>query len=502
MNPITAWRLLPLSITIALLLLPLHASAQITINELMFAPIAPEPEWIEIHNSSTVAITLDGWRLEDASGSACRIESCRLAAGAYLVLTEDTAAFRARRIGAGALLRLDLPTLNNDADRLVLRDAAGNTIDTIRYASSWSTIPQSSLERRASSSIGTVAQSWGSSRDTNGATPGRRNSLTPPGIDVAIDSVRFEPTGRRVIVSIRNAGTTGDEVEGNDMAGIELPIGSAGVGVIINEIMFDPVVIDEESSAEYIELLNIGDEPIEVAGWRLYDRSERAQATIPLSTEAIPSGGYLLVASDSSIYEAFPALRDSTNVVTINRSSFSLNLEEDDVRLRDGSGHTIDSLTYRSDWHWSELAGTRGISLERISSSGASTDRRNWSSSVAPSGGTPAARNSRSLEIRATESTLAITPDILSPDNDGHEDFTRISWNLPRAASIITIALYDRHGRRITRIVDNEPAAAIGETIWNGLDGRGEPVSPGIYLVILEAGGSVSARGKVIVVGR
>ena len=565
MNRILARRRLPLLLTIVSILLPVGSSrAQVAMNELMFAPVAPEPEWIEIQNITTAEIILDGWRIEDASGSVCRIESGRVAAGAFLILTEDTAALRLRRAAAGiVLLQADLPSLNNDADRLALRDAAGRTIDSIRYAASWSTIPRSSLERRSATAGGTAAQSWGSSRDSSGATPGRRNSISPPRIDITVDSARFEPAGRLVIASIRNAGTTaapsgsihlyrdrdgdaigssdeeialmatpalsagkstlctlaipeepvgsrgdgiirvitaGDEVEGDDMVAIELPAGSAGAGIIINEIMFDPVPIDEESGSEYIELHNISAEPIEVAGWKLYDRSERAQATIPLATAAIPGGGYLLVASDSSIYRAFPALRDSTNVVTINRSSFSLNLDEDDVRLRDGSGRTIDSVTYRSDWHWSELAGTRGISLERISPGGSSTDRRNWSSSVASAGGTPAGRNSRALELRATEATLAATPDILSPDNDGRDDFTRISWRLPRAASIITIALYDRHGRLLTRIIDNEPAAAVGETIWNGLDRRGERVPPGIYLLMLE-GGDVVAKSKVVVAG-
>lgn len=276
--------------------------------------------------------------------------------------------------------------------------------------------------------------------------------------------------------------------------------------IVVNEIMFDPATIGEESGAEYVELLNIGPSAVEVAGWKLFDRSDRAQATIPASTPPILPGEYLVIASDSTIYTRFPALRDAANVVTIGKSSFSLNLDDDEVRIQDGSGETIDSINYFSDWHWSELAGTRGISLERISSSGSSADARNWSSCVASSGGTPGAGNSRSLGVRQSDATLAAIPDILSPDNDGRDDFCRISWRIPRSASIITITLHDRHGRLMTRIVDNEPAPSEGETIWNGLNQRGEALPPGIYLLLLEAydgsgEGVIAAKTKIIIAG-
>ncbi len=276
--------------------------------------------------------------------------------------------------------------------------------------------------------------------------------------------------------------------------------------VVINEFMFDPVTLDEESSAEYVELLNTGPAAVAVAGWKLFDRSERAQATIPTTVRPLQPGAYLVIASDSTIYRIFPALRDSSNVVVINRASFSLNLAGDEVRIRDADGKLIDSVAYISGWHWSELAGTRGIALERISWSAASTDARNWSSCVAPTGGTPGAVNSRSLGMRQSHATLAATPDIISPDSDGHDDFCRISWQIPRSASLVTITIYDRHGRLMTSILDHQPAPAEGETIWNGTNERGEPLPPGIYLLLLEAyDGSgaemVVAKGKVIVAG-
>jgi Lamin Tail Domain/FlgD Ig-like domain len=274
--------------------------------------------------------------------------------------------------------------------------------------------------------------------------------------------------------------------------------------VVIGEIMFDPVELGGEPGAEYVELHNRAAVAVEVAGWKLYDAA-RPQATIGQSTLPIAPGGYLVIASDSAIYRRFPYLRDSSNVIVIGKSSFALNADEDELMLRSADGAMIDSVHYLDDWHRRDLGEMKGVAIERISMSGP-PDAWNWSSSAAPLGGTPGARNSVDIPAIASEGAVAIIPPIFSPDGDGREDFTRVGFRLPlRIARIVAVA-YDRHGRPVRRLASNELAAAAGELIWDGRDDDGHALEPGIYLVRVEGydegRGSFAVQGTVVIARR
>lgn len=277
--------------------------------------------------------------------------------------------------------------------------------------------------------------------------------------------------------------------------------------LIISEIMFDPVAIDGTTTAEYIELYNPTDRVVPIDGWRIYDATGKAQGTVPHGAPEVAVGGYVVIAADSSIYLRFPWLHDSSNVVLIGRSSFSLNSTGDDVVIRTAAGETVDSVSYLDDWHWSGISDTKGISLERISPTAPSNDARNWSSSVDPAGGTPGAPNSRSIPVTVTDATLDIVPVTLSPDGDGFEDVARISYRLPSRTSRILVTAYDHLGRFVRRIANNEPSGPEGELIWDGYDQQGQPLEPGIYLLRIEAYdddgfGLMTAQSSIVIARR
>jgi hypothetical protein len=275
--------------------------------------------------------------------------------------------------------------------------------------------------------------------------------------------------------------------------------------VVISEIMFDPIDIDRVAGAEYVELYNRAPFAVRVAGWKICD--VKPQATLPNSAPAIAPGSYLLVASDSAIYRRFPSLTDSSNVIVIGKGSFSFNADEDDVVLRDATGAAIDSVHYLDDWHRAELGEMKGVALERISMSGASNDRRNWSSSASPLGGTPAARNSIDIPSVPAEAAVNIFPSIFSPDGDGRDDFTRVICALPARSARIAAVAYDRWGRAVRRLAGNDLAAARSEIVWDGRDDDGRPLPPGIYVVRVEGyddegDDSFAAQGTVVIARR
>jgi hypothetical protein len=171
------------------------------------------------------------------------------------------------------------------------------------------------------------------------------------------------------------------------------PIVARGT-VIINEIFSQPA----PGQSEWIELMNTGSEPVDIAGWGIRDTPMGSVHTLAAGLPLIGPGALLMVAADSSAVRA--AAGDS--VAIMQPDGFpSLNNGGDMVLMQDEHGVTIDSLRYESAW-----GGGAGISLERIDPSGPSSSAINWGSSIATTGSTPGAVNS-----------IVIRPQDLSPSH-------------------------------------------------------------------------------------
>jgi hypothetical protein len=273
--------------------------------------------------------------------------------------------------------------------------------------------------------------------------------------------------------------------------------------VLITEIMFDPVA---GRGCEYVEIFNSSEAAVGLRNWRIVDATGKTQATLPRAA-SIGGGRYLVIAADSLIFQQFPWLVDSVNVLVLGRASLGLNATDDAVVLFDAARRTVDSLTYDADWHLPELDDPGGTSLERASLSAPSTSARNWSSCVARNGGTPGATNSIALGPHVADAEIDVDPPTVSPDADGYQDVTRISYRLPSRTARINMTVLDRHGRLIDRIVNNELSGPRGEVIWNGYDPNGMPLAPEIYIVRIEAFdpsgvGLVTAQTGIVVARR
>lgn len=74
----------------------------------------------------------------------------------------------------------------------------------------------------------------------------------------------------------------------------------------------------------------------------------------------------------------------------------------------------------------------------------------------------------------------------------------RVWYALP-ASGRTTLALYDVRGRRVVTLVDRDEPAGRHELRWDGRDGAGERMSPGVYMLRLGVAGN-SASGKLVMV--
>jgi hypothetical protein len=272
-------------------------------------------------------------------------------------------------------------------------------------------------------------------------------------------------------------------------AHIEIPETEARA-VVINEIMYDPLA----GQNEWIELYHRGSTPIDIARWKISDQptaSGSTTITISNSPAVMQPGDFVVVAADSTILSRFRYLGLSVSGVRLfilNRSSgLGLNNDGDDVILRDATGRTIDSVSFSPDWHHPDLTDAKGRSLERVNPEIGSNDRRNWSSSPDPTGGTPGKTNGIYATSTPPAASVSINPNPFSPDGDGFEDFCIIRYNLPLTTSVIRISIFDIKGRLVRSLANGELSGPQGEIVWDGLDDTRQRVRIGPYVVLIES---------------
>ena len=58
---------------------------------------------------------------------------------------------------------------------------------------------------------------------------------------------------------------------------------------------------------------------------------------------------------------------------------------------------------------------------------------------------------------------------------------TEIAYTIPAERGVVTLGIYDARGRLVARMVDGAQAPGKHRAVWSGTDGRGRPVSSGVY---------------------
>ena len=186
----------------------------IVINEIMYAPNSPEPEWIEIFNRSSKIINLKNYKIADNSDTVTVINnSTILNPGEYFVVASDTTLRRYYNV-LSALTSANLPSLNNTGDKLILIDSLNRTIDSLQYLASWGGSNGKSLERISFDQSSIDSSNWKTSASKYKATPGYINSVSQKSFDVQMTDIIFNPAfpffGDNVSISakVKNKGTS------------------------------------------------------------------------------------------------------------------------------------------------------------------------------------------------------------------------------------------------------------------------------------------------------
>jgi hypothetical protein len=170
----------------------------------MYAPRAPEPEWVELYSAEE--LTAGGWTIADEVKTV-KLPTFTILANGYAILTKDSAAFASYYPSlTGVVVQVaSFPAFNNDDDAVVIKDSSGTIIDSVHYYNSWHYHNEAdnrgySLERRSFTGASTDSLIWSTPLDTIKATPLAQNTLAKPttiepAIDVTCTPNPFSPDG-------------------------------------------------------------------------------------------------------------------------------------------------------------------------------------------------------------------------------------------------------------------------------------------------------------------
>lgn len=254
-------------------------------------------------------------------------------------------------------------------------------------------------------------------------------------------------------------------------------------GLIINEFLPDN---EDSLESEWIELFNHSSGAIDMQGWQIGD--ELSLTNISDSSVIIEPFAYIILARDR---DAFLNYYQSCSGAVIEPDGWPiLNNSGDIVRLVNDEGAFIDSVSYEDGFgnnhSWERFLSNNGRSF--------------WGPSYDSSGSSPGRPNSyfpkfdRVIDINAH-------PDPFSPDGDGFEDITVISYAPPPDGEF-TLYIYDIAGNRIKTVL--ELAESIpGKIVWDGRDDSGRRQDIGIYILFARyVGESIVETKKTIVIAR
>jgi hypothetical protein len=84
------------------------------------------------------------------------------------------------------------------------------------------------------------------------------------------------------------------------------------------------------------------------------------------------------------------------------------------------------------------------------------------------------------------QGTVKITPETISPDNDGFDDFATIQYDFPAPGNVANISIFDAAGRPVRYLQRNALCGTQGFFRWDGLGDRAQPLAVGIYVLYTE----------------
>ncbi|MBN2664726.1 MAG: lamin tail domain-containing protein [Bacteroidales bacterium] len=255
--------------------------------------------------------------------------------------------------------------------------------------------------------------------------------------------------------------------------------------IVINEVLFNPY----SGSVDFVELYNRSIYPINLKDMVIAKRDDEGEISSPYKISdnnfIFEPATYLVITTDTNdIKDNYTC---GTNFIELNTMP-SYADDAGTVVIYDKKDSIIDEFAYNEDMHFSLISNTDGVSLERIDFNQPTQDASNWHSAAQDAGfATPGLINSQYQDISQIPSVgeINLTPDVFSPDNDGYNDQLYINYTFDNGGYFADVYIYDKNGRLVKTLVQNDLLGVDGFWIWDGLDENNLKVRIGIYSIVV-----------------
>jgi hypothetical protein len=508
----------------------------------------PNNEWIEIRNTSSTAFNLLGWRIGDATGQSGTMPSYNLLPDSFVIVCTASAVAAMSAFGP-TISVTSFPSLDNTGDVIYLRSPQNRIIHSVSYTDAWyqNELKKDggwTLEMIDTKNPCSGFNNWKASTDIKGGTPGRKNSVDALNADAtapqllrayATDSVNISlvfdepldslkaataanysisdgigtsqlavviaPTfdkvnlrlntalSRNKVYTITVSAVTdckGNIIGTKNTARLGLSEIADSLNIVINEILFNP----KSNGTDYVEIYNRSNKIIDLKQMYIANRSSSGVIS---NIKQLSADNYLLFPQDFMVITEDPAIV-KRDFITQNMDAFvtvpsmpSFNDDEGDVIILNAQGNIIDELKYDEKWHFKLIDNREGVALERIDYNAATQSQDNWHSAATSVGyGTPTYKNSQYRLDLQVQGTITVSPEIVSPDNDGMDDFATIDYNFPSPGYVANITIFDANGRPVRYLQRNALCGIKGNFRWDGLGEKSQKIPAGIYIIYTE----------------
>jgi len=508
----------------------------------------PNNEWIELRNTSSTAFNLAGWRIGDAAGQSGTMPSYNLLPDSFVIVCTASAVTAMAAYGP-TIAVTSFPSLDNTGDMLYLRSPQNKIIHTVNYTDAWyqNELKKDggwTLEMIDTKNPCSGFTNWKASIDTKGGTPGKKNSVdavnpdaTIPqllrafamdsvninlvfdepldslkaataanysisdGIGLPLQAIAIAPAFDKVNLKLNTAlsrnkvytitatavpDCAGNVIAGKNSARVGISEVADSLNIVINEILFNP----KSNGTDYVEIYNRSNKIIDLKQTYIANRSS---AGVISNIKQLSADNYLLFPQDFMVITEDPTII-KRDFITKNMDAFvtvaampSYNDDKGDVIILNAQGNITDELQYDEKWHFKLIDTREGVALERIYYNAPTQQQDNWHSAATSAGyGTPTYKNSQYKINDVVQGEITVMPEIVSPDNDGIDDFATINYIFPSPGYVANITIFDAAGRVVRYLQRNALCGIKGNYRWDGLGEKNQKLPVGIYIIYTE----------------
>ena len=513
----------------------------ILITEIMADPTPgvdlPEFEYLEIYNPKSETFDLNQVKLI-VGDNTTYIPDLSIDHGEYIILCQHAAEDHLRAFGRTEKI-INWPSLNNQGEQIQLLNSHEEIVFSISYEDNWyKSIEKDdggySLEMIDADFPCKGEENWIASADPSGGTPGRQNSINEKMADLKapeiesivpvsntalniqlterigpleVDIQDFSISPPLVIyeaelilpgftefrleclneitprteyeLTLKNIVDCAGNIQKTTSGTFLLPEQAYSLDLIINELLFNP----KPNGVDFVEIFNKSEKYIDLNNISLFKDN-----FFPISQKPfiIEPGQILAITEDPNLLQNHHPSKDLNNVIS-SMNIPAYNYDQGEVILTNLDGKIIDYFQYDEAYHSIFLNDVEGVSLERISYNGSTSNPNNWQSTAETAGyATPGAINSQHLSSSPESENVTVDPKVLSPGSTGFQNYTMIKCRFSTAVNIASILILNPTGRQIKSIASHQSVGVVENFKWEGLDEDSQEVRLGPYVVYIE----------------